>query len=34
MTVFLYSEGWGLYCELLPKEMSFYKDPYSDFGRL
>lgn len=29
-----YSEGWGLYAELLPKEMGFYKDPYSDFGRL
>lgn len=30
-----YSEGWGLYSELLPKEMGgFYTDPYSDFGRL
>lgn len=29
-----YSEGWGLYSELLPKEFGFYKDPYSDFGRL
>ena len=29
-----YSEGWGLYSEWLPKEMGFYKDPYSDFGRL
>lgn len=29
-----YSEGWGLYTELLPKEMGFYQDPYSDFGRL
>ncbi len=29
-----YSEGWGLYTEYLPKEMGFYEDPYSDFGRL
>ncbi|MCM4155635.1 DUF885 domain-containing protein [Gramella sp. AN32] len=29
-----YIEGWGLYSELLPKEIGFYKDPYSDFGRL
>jgi uncharacterized protein (DUF885 family) len=29
-----YGEGWGLYSELLPKEFGFYKDPYSDFGRL
>ena len=29
-----YSEGWGLYTEQLPKEMGFYQDPYSDFGRL
>lgn len=29
-----YTEGWGLYTELIPKEMGFYSDPYSDFGRL
>ena len=29
-----YSEGWGLYSEMLAKEMGFYSDPYSDFGRL
>lgn len=29
-----YSEGWGLYTEFIPKEMGFYSDPYSDFGRL
>ncbi|MCD9459798.1 DUF885 domain-containing protein [Marinibactrum halimedae] len=29
-----YTEGWGLYSEYLAKEMGFYEDPYSDFGRL
>jgi uncharacterized protein (DUF885 family) len=29
-----YAEGWGLYTELLPKEMGFYQDPWQDFGRL
>lgn len=30
-----YSEGWGLYSELLAKEMDgTYADPYSEFGRL
>jgi uncharacterized protein (DUF885 family) len=27
-------EGWGLYSEHLGKDMGFYQDPYSDFGRL
>lgn len=30
----VYSEGWGLYSELLAKEMGGYKNDYSDFGRL
>ena len=29
-----FSEGWGLYAEKLGKDMGFYQDPYSDFGRL
>lgn len=29
-----YIEGWGLYSEFIPKEMGFYNNPYSDFGRL
>lgn len=29
-----YTEGWGLYSELVPKEIGLYEDPYSDFGRL
>lgn len=29
-----YIEGWGLYSELVPKEIGLYQNPYSDFGRL
>lgn len=29
-----YTEGWGLYAERLAKDMGFYKNLYSDFGRL
>jgi uncharacterized protein (DUF885 family) len=29
-----YTEGWGLYSERLGKDVGFYQDPYSDFGRL
>lgn len=30
----VYSEGWGLYSEVLAKEMGGYQNPYYDFGRL
>ncbi len=30
----VFEEGWALYSERLPKELGFYKDPYSDYGRL
>ena len=29
-----YGEGWALYSEHLGKDVGFYKDPYSDYGRL
>jgi uncharacterized protein (DUF885 family) len=29
-----YGEGWALYAERLGKDMGFFTDPYSDFGRL
>nr|WP_253260926.1 DUF885 family protein [Rhodanobacter glycinis] len=29
-----YIEGWALYAERLAKEVGYYKDPYSDYGRL
>ena len=29
-----FGEGWGLYTEKMAKEVGFYQDPYSDFGRL
>jgi uncharacterized protein (DUF885 family) len=29
-----YTEGWGLYSERLGKDLGFYQDPYSDYGRL
>ena len=29
-----FQEGWGLYAERLGKDVGFYTDPYSDYGRL
>ena len=29
-----YTEGWGLYAEQLGKDIGFYQDPVSDYGRL
>jgi len=29
-----YTECWGLYSERLGKDLGFYQDPYSDYGRL
>ncbi len=29
-----YTEGWGLYAERLGKDVGFYQDAYSDYGRL
>jgi len=29
-----FTEGWAFYSERLGKEVGFYRDPYSDYGRL
>lgn len=30
----VFAEGWALYSERLGKEVGFFEDPYSDYGRL
>lgn len=34
LAITVFTEGWGLYAERLGREVGFYQDPYSDFGRL
>jgi uncharacterized protein (DUF885 family) len=34
MDVNAFTEGWAFYSERLGKEVGFYQDPYSDYGRL
>ena len=34
LAITVFTEGWGLYAERLGREVGFYEDPYSDFGRL
>jgi len=34
MDVNAFTEGWAFYAERLGKEVGFYQDPYSDYGRL